>query len=295
MKKIITLIIGLFLFNAGYGEQEPTAYALNEEYNFWNLQKGQTACVFADNAYIRSYPDLKSKILDSIVLGTPVTIVSPAYNGDKVRGFYAPWYEVVYKKDNEDRKGFIWLGLLALGRNVDADGNQYIHGFERFVSYTNLVQAHYDCAVKLLDINGNFISKYEFTYNFGDQTFTQSKILPSMGLEGIKNIHRIEFVGEACGVPTNYYYVAWNGEKFIEMPGRYRVSDAGVFYYNESILFPSEHKKEPNYIYKLIEQGEVMDEKADDYKYLVNKRQEIYYWNGTSFVFLPALKGTRFK
>lgn len=66
-----------------------------------------------------------------------------------------------------------------------------------------------------------------------------------MGLEGIQYIHRVGFHGEACGISTTHYYLGWNGENFVVMFSKSSVSDAGVSYYEEKILFPSEHNLEP--------------------------------------------------
>ncbi|QQT24638.1 hypothetical protein [Sphingobacterium spiritivorum] len=290
MKNYILLAFTLIFSFKIHAQQQPAAYALNEEYNFWNIDQGATAYVIADQAYIRDYPNTTAKLIDSVTVGTAVKILSPGYNGNKVKGFSAPWHEVSYQKNNETKKGFIWLGLLALGQQVDNEGNQYIFGFDRFVPERNETPAYYSCDVKLLDKTGKLISKYNFHYDYLDQSFFQSKLLPNMGLDGLKNILRLEFAGEACGIPSEYYYVGWNGSEFIDMPKRYTVSDAGIFYYEEKILFPSEHKKEPNMVYKLIEEGQADDPDKEDSKLTITKKQETYIWNGKVFSQLLEMK-----
>jgi len=73
---------------------------------------------------------------------------------------------------------------------------------------------------------------------------------------------------------------------------RYSVSDAGIYYYDESILFPTEHKKEANVIYKIIEEGEAPEDADDmaELTYEVRKKQEKFLWNGKSFTRLMESK-----
>jgi len=282
--KYFLLYIGLFAQLYIHAQGSSNVYTTADPFNYWRLSEGDSAFVFVDKAYIRAEPSLKSKLLDSLSTGTLVIIKSPGYNSSTIKGFEAPWHKITYKIDNQQKSGFIWIGLLALGRHVDANRNQYIHGFEKYIPETNDDPGYYICDIKLLDKSGNLISKYTFKPQLFDQRYTQSKLLTGMGLDGIQHIYRIMFSGEACGVPTNYYYTGWDGNRFIEMPMRYTVSDAGVFYYEEKMLFPSEHNIEPNVIYKEIEEGEVIDPDANDYKYKNKRKREKYRWDGQQFV-----------
>lgn len=58
------------------------------------------------------------------------------------------------------------------------------------------------------------------------------------------------------------------------------VSDAGVSYYEEKILFPSEHNLEPGLIIKDIVQGEVIDYEAEELQYSETKHRQKYSWDG---------------
>lgn len=289
MKKLLLLLFICRLLPA-YTQEAPAAYALAETYNLWNISKGQDAFVFSDVAYIRDYPSLEGKLLDSIIQGQKITITSSGYNGNTIKGFRTPWHQVSYQKGNVIKTGFIWLGLLALGRQVDEDGIQYLYGFDRYTPSTGEQPAYYTCGVKIFTSTGKLISKYNYRFEHGDQTFTESKLLPNMGLDGLRKILRIAFIGEACGIPSEYYYMGWDGNHGINMPRKYTVSDAGIYYYEESLLFPTEHQKEHNIVYKLIEEGEAIDENAAEIKYKITKTQQKYIWNGTDFSELIELK-----
>jgi len=263
----------------------------DDNFNVWNIQKGQSATVFAAKAYVRAQPSLKAAIVDSLSVGNVVTINSNPIKGNTLKNFYAPWYEISYSDGNSKKNGFIWLGLLALGKQTASDGSQYIYGFERFTKSINeQEQDHFSTVVKLLDAKGNFLAEHTFPFAYSEQTFSQSKLLPAMGLQNVKHIIRIEFLGEACGIPSEYNYVAWTGRQLVDLPSRYSVSDAGVFYYDEKILFPSEHGKNNQIIYKYIEEGEVIDDNAENPNFRVTKKSEEFLWNGIGFEKLSKAK-----
>lgn len=255
------------------------------------MKLGDTSVVFVANAYVRNEPSLNGVVIDSLKTGAKVIVVSEPYNADRIKGFYAPWRQITYTKHGQARKGFIWAGLLALGARKDAEGNQYIYGFERSVMHNDYAMDEYVGAIKVIDRAGELRGSSSFRHlNYG-QSYHVSKLLSGMGLNGIKHMMRIEFMGEACGIPSNYYYTAWNGDTVIDMPSRYTVSDAGVFYHLESFLFPEEHQKEVNTLYKVIETGTALDADEElELDYEVERSLVKYIWDGKFFSELVEMK-----
>ncbi|SFS82824.1 SH3 domain-containing protein [Sphingobacterium wenxiniae] len=284
MKKNLLCLIFILTSIITYAQEDrPAAYEVYEGYNYWGNNKGDTAYVFADVAYVRDYPSTSSVLLDSLTHGTMVTIISDGYNESIIRGFAAPWHEISYLKNGQIRKGFIWLGLLALGRHVDGQGNQFIHGFLRFEPPTSYGGGNeYLCEVKYLTPQQELIARQYYPVTRDGQNYSDSKLLPNMGLEGLQSIHRVGFHGEACGIPTTHYYLGWNGQNFVTMFSKTSVGDAGVYYYEEKILFPSEHHLDPTLIIKDIVEGEVIDYDAEELEYKETKRREKYTWDGKS-------------
>ena len=281
MKRFYLLFSMLTSFVAYAQSDKPAAYEVYEGYNLWNKQKGDTAYVFADVAYIRDYPDTDGTILlDSLTHGTMLLLTSDGYNERSIRGYNAPWHEVQYEKNGQIKRGFIWLGLLALGRQVDDQGNQFIHGLLRFEKATAYGGNLYICEVKYLTENQKLLGRGHYPVTKVGQTYTTSKLLPNMGLEGLQYIHRVGFYGEACGIPTTHYYLGWDGENFVDMFSKSSVSDAGVSYYEENILFPVEHHLEPGLIIKDIVQGEVIDYEAEELQYSETRHRQKYSWDG---------------
>ena len=279
MKSTLLLLFSILSLMV-QAQEEPAAYAVQQEYNLWNFQKWDTAYVFADMAYIREYPNLQAQVIDSLSHGNQLVINSEGYNGDIIRGFYAPWHEVKYIKDNQQKTGFIWLGLLALNGSKNNEGELFIYGFKKFKPATAYTHDYYESELKVFNNQEELITKETFHAELNSQTGTETKLLPGMGLENIQNIHRIGFLGEACGISSQYYYFAWNGKNLIHFPDKMTISDAGVFYYEETILFPSEHTGDPSMIYKNIIDAENISEDFDNPNYIETKRQKKYVWDG---------------
>lgn len=290
MKKTITLFISCLVFLLSHAQEQPAAYLLNEEYNLWNFQKGDTAYVFADVAYIRDHPDTKSKLVDSLQEGTMVIIESEGYNDSKIRGFHAPWHKVSFIKDKDKKEGFIWLGLLALNSLQSREGEQFLYGFKKFIPETEHTGSHYDAEIKVFDKDKKALARAVYQADINGQTGTETKLLTGMGLKNIKNIHRAAFLSEACGIASQYYYFAWNGQDLIHFPTKMSVSDAGVFYHDETLLFPSEHKGDPTMIFKKIVEGENIDDNLDEPNYKETKSQIKYIWNGVTLSEVIELK-----
>lgn len=271
----------MFLFlQTSNAQEEARAYVVDHGYNLWNKQIGDTAYVFADKALIRDYPSLEGKIIDSLTNGSSVIIQSEPYNPSTIRGFNAPWHKISYRQNNQNKEGYIWLGLLGLGRHAANNGGQFIHGFVRYEKETSYSEAAYLLEIKYLDQQNSLLARKYYPVNLMDQSYTDSKILPNMGLSGLESIHRIGFYGEACGVPTTHYYFSWNGEAFETMFHKSSVGDAGIYYYEETILFPSEHKLADNLILKDIEEGEVIDDTASEPQFKIKRKREKYNWDG---------------
>ena len=280
MRIILFSLMMLICASSLHAQEDAAAYIVEDDYGFWQKQIGDTAYVFAEIAYIRDYPSTRGRLLDSLTQETQLIIKSDSYNNSIARGFEAPWRRVSYVKDGKRKEGFIWSGLLALGRLVSQDGNIFSFGFLRYDKETSYSPAAYMLQVKCFDANKNLKSKDYYPAELNEQRYSDYKLLPNMGLSGLQNIFRIGFLGEACGIPSYYYYFSWNGQEIIPMFSRYTVGDAGIYYYEEKILFPSEHNLDPNLIIKDIEEGEVIDENAEEYQYKKKRRRERYIWDG---------------
>lgn len=280
MLRYLSLLLICVCSLVGAAQEQPAAYAVDDNFNLWNKGIGDDAYIFADIAYIRDYPSLQGKVLDSLEAGVSVRILSEGYNNMLIKDFYAPWHKVEYRVGKQKKQGFIWLGLIALNGNYDPLGNLWLYGFNKYPNRSQDEEDYALCQVKLLSPQKEIIGSTSYLVYLMGQSYTEAKVMDNMGLEGLTAIHRVAFNGEACGIPSNYYYIGWTGSEFLSLPGKSSVSDAGVYYMEEKLLFPSEHHLDQNLIIKDIVEGEVIDFDAEVLDYKVNKQRIKYYWNG---------------
>lgn len=253
-----------------------------EEYifSYWNYEKGNQAIVSASMANVRSKPSLKGAVTDSLECGTGVQITSNPVNLTKLKGLDAPWFGVRYKKDGKEKTGFIWGGVLAIGSSADADGRIFLFGVHQEKEREEMVQQQ--VSVIVLNAERKILTEKQFWRQVSGQSYYTCKLIGALGLKAVDNIFRMEFSGEACGIATNYFYYAWNGNELLELPGKTKVSDAGVYYYTENLLFPSEHKGKDDLIIKWII-SEAMADEDEVVASEIEKKKEIYNWDSRNY------------
>lgn len=288
------LVLGFFLNSAVSMAQdsevarEARAYIEEDTFTIWNVSDKKEAVIFANMAYIREEPNSKSLLLDSLPVGSAIKFIgNGAYNQTFIRGMELPWYHIEYTVNNKKKKGYIWLGLVSLDVKKDPKtGNQFIYGFPWKSNEEDNI--YYWCELKVLDASKKVIASKSFPFYHNEQSYTIAEFTEPNGTPEAKSIYSIQFLGEACGISTQVFNFAWTGNKLIDLPKTTSVSDAGVFYYSEELLFPNQHKKGKKLIVKAIEEGEsetdINDETVSEIKYKVKKSEETYEWDGTNYV-----------
>ncbi|MEI5984850.1 SH3 domain-containing protein [Sphingobacterium sp. PU5-4] len=268
--------------------QAPAAYEVVEEFNFYQVHDQKETLVFANMAYIREEPSTKSKLLDSLALGTELKYIgADAINPTLIRGMKLPWYYIEYVLNGQKKRGYMWAGLLAVGSNVDKKtGNTFLHG----IAWQNQEEDnnYYWTELKVLDKNKQLIDTESFAYLPSSQSFSYNEIADAQGLANSKNIIKVSFSGESCGIYTFDFYFSWDGKQLHSLPETSSVSDAGIFYYSEELVLPNTHNKGKQIIVKRIEQREsesdINDETVSEVIYKVEKSEEIYEWDGLKFL-----------
>ncbi len=200
--------------------------------------------------------------------------------------------KVQYYAGNEYRFGYVWEGLLALDcYNKFESGVRFIYGLEQVIPSGNPEDKDFEpetwlIRLKVLDTSGNLLDEKEWKTLSPETSATSGKLLGDMGLRNTTDIVRIQFGGEACGVPTYYYYYGWTGKKLLPLPGKMEVGDAGIYYFSETMLFPVEPGGQPDKIIKITEEGEALDNQDETKEpvYKTKKSREVYLWNGVSAV-----------
>lgn len=280
---MLKLLLGFCLFgliqNSSFG-QSP----LNEEYNFWSVNPDSSAVVYAQKVYVRQSAGIKFPIVDSLTTGAPIKIIETTKSFHTARNIHAPWVKVSYKRGPVLTEGYVWLGAISIGYRV-AGNIKFLYGVETAVKKKDpdaYIREHYVIKLKVLS-NDSLIDLKEWKVEGGEfASYTSMLLLGNPGLANLQNVVRIQFGGEACGIPTTYYYYGYNGKKLVSLPGKYTVGDAGVFYHSEILLFPNEQGGQPGKIIRLIEEEEVLEEETATKKEKVkhSNSREIYNWDG---------------
>lgn len=257
------------------------------KHNLWNAEENDTLMIFADKAYIRHEPSVQAAITDSLNIGSSVILTGQEAAAPlMMKGMVAPWRLVHYSVAGKERKGYIWLGLLAL-KHCSKDSIDFLYGIDKVkTDATDKQPVKYFIQVKAIDQHSKLLDMKEFQVPGSVYAVsTETKLLSDMGLEKLSSILRISFSGdsgEAPGMPTNYYYFGWTGSRFLTLPGKSVVSEAGVFSYGDTLLYPKETGGEPGKIIKLTLDGET----CEDGRKVINRNnsREVYVWDGQKAV-----------
>jgi len=261
----------------------------NTDYNIWNTNPNDTFYIFSRMANVRAQPGLSTPIQDSLLCGTMIIIKANEKQLDIVKGINAPWVKVEYTINSIKKEGYVWVGLLALGRYQRPE-IAFLYGIENIVATAETddyyIPLTWHLKVKALSPSSELISESEWKMDGPEVAATGGKLLGDMGLKNTTDIVRIYFGGEACGVPTNYFYFGWTGDKLLPLPGKMEVGDAGVYYHEETFLFPSEQGGQPDKIIKLTTESEA-EEKTDkngEPIFKTTKSKEVFIWDGKKAV-----------
>lgn len=294
MKKIIFFLL---FVNSVFSQEIPSENFF-WEFNYLN-ENGIEAIIGAKNCYIRQEATLNSQLLDSLQIGNKIKVIKNTEENLTIKGLNLSWVEIEYLKNNQIKTGFLWKGFIAVGSSKKGN-TTFLTTFDS--KYTKKVKQDdyefevefYRISVKAIDHKNQIISEKSFSKQLSESNYFQNSVISSWGLKNISEIYRISFSGQACGIPSFYYYFGWNEKKFIELPEKYEVGDAGAFYHTEEFLFPNEKGGQPNTIIKNSTEAVNTDDNSENYTFLVTKSSEYYSWDGKNFKLIQTKKSKPF-
>ena len=78
----------------------------------------------------------------------------------------------------------------------------------------------------------------------------------------------------------------------MELPEKYDISDAGVYYHSEDFIFPKENGGKQDVILKKVEEGQYDEDSFTHNNYVthVTKWTETFKWDGQKAVFISKSK-----
>ncbi|KDN53678.1 SH3 domain-containing protein [Flavobacterium seoulense] len=260
--------------------------------SYWIERENNNAIIGVKNCYIRNAPSINAKLLDSLQMGKEVLILKSTENKLKIKGINVSWIQIQYtNKSGETQTGFLWKGFLALGFQKNKQ-NTFLTTIDKIETITknNFEQEMFSISAKILDQDNNLLYQKTIQKNITDSYYFEDKTIGGLGLKNISEIYRISFSGQACGIPSLYYYFGWDNKKFLELPEKYSVGDAGIYYYYENFIFPKESGGKPDLIIKKVKQAEGNNESKEYYSFNVSEWSETYKWNGEKASFISKSK-----
>jgi len=249
--------------------------------------------VYADTAFIRVSPDTRQAPVDTLFAGDNILVLQVTKNGLTVRGLRGPWLQVTYTKNGEQKKGYIWQGLVSLTPLRRGD-TKFVAAIERrsdslYLNEDRQRDTLHRFVVKVKAVQNGVIKSTATFITDDDESanFGYGKIMSGMGLTNVQNIVIISFGGEACGIPTYDYYLAWTADqRLVRLPDKMNVGDAGAYYHSENFIFPNEKNGRPDVITWEMSTEEATDKLDKNGEYIMavtEKGSKTYAWDPVTY------------
>lgn len=222
--------------------------------SYYEFEEGSKEYLYGDKVTLRENPNSAAKALDTLAIGSEVVIVRKTEERSSVNGLDWNWYKVKVGR----KTGYILGGLIALDR-VTYENITYlvtVAGVEN--SSDDWSYVDYKVRTRVLQVNGEF---YGHEAKLNTNSF-YIEAFDDRGLSGIDNMLVINLFAEACGVDGGQVYLFNDGAHLFTGITLSHVSEAGLFWYEERIVFPNDEKGYGNILYAR-EQGEYMDDEMN--------------------------------
>ncbi len=288
MKKIFVLVVLISQFQSFSQEKSFHNY-------YWNNYENSKSIIGATNCYVRATPSTKATVLDSLQIGKEITVLKATDIDYAIKGLNVSWVEIEYQsKSGTILKGYLWKGFLALGY-TKKKSLTFLTTIDKYEIRKKDSLDVFSISVKILNDKNTVLGQKTFQERLGESSYFQNSAIGGLGLKSITDIYRISFDGEACGIPSLFYYFAWNGTKIILLPGKICSADGGIYFFNENFIFPKEKGGKPDTIIKVFKEGEAVDEEAINPIFNVKEWKEIYEWNGEKAFLVNKIKPKKYK
>jgi hypothetical protein len=247
IKNALLICIGITFGSAVHAQYDYADHRIIH-YDFV-FKKGSKEVLYGDKVIFRAEPSVNARALDTLSIGTQITIVEETNETMMLNGLQSTWYKVKRGR----KTGYILGGLIALD-HAEIQGDSYL------VTYAGGEEDYMRKArCRVLKPNGDF---YGHEVDLGTSTF-YIEAFDNKGVKGVENMLTVNLLAEACGVDGGSTYLFNDGERLIEAIHAASVGDGG-FWFNEALIFPNEEEGIEGYIQYEREIGEPMN---DDYSW----------------------------
>ncbi len=216
MKKIVIILLLITSFVFGQEIKYHTPYT--------DLKSGEYYYLFGDNVKFRKLPDTKSDVLELLKIGTEIQVLKKSEETLKYNGIESYFYQVKYK----NQIGYILGGLISLEKK-ERGNSKFLFTYKKDQDRYSIITRH---------IN----EKSEITEAITQLTTNDFSIelYSNKGIDGIDNILFINYLAEACGVDGGGIYFFQLNDKLKKVFEISQVSDAGVYWLSEDLIFPED-------------------------------------------------------
>lgn len=236
--------------------------------SYFKFSPGSTEQIFANDVKFRKEPDTNSDVIDLLQIGTKIKIIEQSELTQEFDGIESNWYKIEFN----GKTGYV-LGALISMQNLTTADNKNL--------YFQIKSDENDrIAVKIRHILNETEYK-ENTFGLIGNEFSVD-LLNNNGLLNVNNIIAINYLSEACGVEGGVSYIFWDGNDLKHIADLSSISEAGIFYYEETFVFPSQPQGINDKLVYEVERGTIEDEETNWVKTYKEKRE--YVWTGTELV-----------
>ncbi len=223
----------------------------------------ETVYLFGNDVKLRAAPNSNSDVKTLLKIAEKVTIIEKTDQTLTYNGIDWPWYKVSYK----NQTGYIIGGLLALDMAQIHDSIYLVSLYKEDDKYVVLT--------RLANKDTSYI---EHKKRLGSASTFQLKVYNNRGIDGITDMVFIDFIAEACGIDGGGYYLFNQNNALLDAIELQQISDSGMYWYIEEVIFPDEKGGTKGKIILNREQGETIDDDSDWVKTKHESRE--FIWTG---------------
>jgi hypothetical protein len=200
--------------------------------SYSDFEEGSKAYLYGDKVVFRAEPNSTAKALDTLSIGSEITIVHKTDYTTSLNGLDWNWYKVKVGR----KSGYVLSGLIALDR-IKFEDVTYL------VTIAGITHAEEDYEYTDFKLRARVLQSSGEFYGHETDLPTSSFYLvatDNRGLDGLESMLVIHLYAEACGVDGGEIYLFNNGDRLYTGLTLSHVSDAGAFWFIESVIFPED-------------------------------------------------------
>lgn len=269
MKKLLCLLF-IVMMNLGFSQEKVTRYSYNE----YLFKPNSTVYLFANNVRLREQPTVASKEITLLPINSKIELLERTEIQQKINGINATWIKI----KAENQVGYILDNFISLATYKEND--------TVFLVSVKKIKEDTFCVVRTIEEGSEEEKIVESAYKIPHEDI-EIQFYGNKGLQGVTKIIYIDYIAEACGVEGGGKYLLLKGNNVQNELEIEAISDAGVFWKQEKIVFPEDDKRMgTNTIQFVQEIGNVVDESSGWYDKKITERRHRLI----DGVFVPAYK-----